>query len=154
MQPCILRECELMYKFVLDKENTQLLEQYATGTSWMVKRVRHMYVHLNRKIAKVVALLERWIKLYVIITSSPLLWQTQLPSLCMQLTIIYLFNHRRYQCPVILSVFWWNFLDSDRSKSSSFILMVTQDFLKFKSSLCIFHCFRSTPFASSNFNIC
>ena len=42
MQCCMFRECELMWKLVLNKENTQLQEQHATCTSWMVIGVCHM----------------------------------------------------------------------------------------------------------------
>ena len=42
MQPYMLRECELMCKTVLSKENTQPLEQYAMCTSWAVMGVCHM----------------------------------------------------------------------------------------------------------------
>ena len=42
MQPYMLRECELMCKIVLSKENTQPLEQYAMCTSWGVMGVCHM----------------------------------------------------------------------------------------------------------------
>ena len=43
-----------------------------------------------------------------------------------------------------------DFLRYNRSKFSSVIMMVTQDFPKFKSALHIFHFFRGTPFANSN----